>query len=217
MLHGVKINAVDTLEQYGLALAADLQVESPTLKENRIPVPGMDGSLNASYALTGGPVFNDIGITFMLISRNGQAEQSRKALMNLYNGREVRLTLPDDPDHYYHGVLTVGGVSEYNSGTIEMSMVAGPYKKRQTVTTVTGEVPAAGTLDLNIPNEGKDAMPKITCSADAQITYGTATYAVQADQPLISTGIILKAGDNAMTITAAAGTTVSVEYQEAVL
>ena len=77
MLHGVKINGVDTMEQYGLVLAADMQVEAPTLRENRYSIPGMDGSLNASYALTGGPVFNDIGITFMLISRNGQAEQSR--------------------------------------------------------------------------------------------------------------------------------------------
>ena len=142
MLHGVTINGTNTLTEYGLFLCADLKISEPKLKENRVDIPGGNGSLNMSYSPQGIPVYYDREITFSLAKRMEEAERSTivSTLRNLYHGREADLILPDDPDHRWHGVIAVGDVSGYNKGIIPIKMTAEPYKYKHNSTVVFADV-----------------------------------------------------------------------------
>ena len=130
MLYGVKINGIDTLAEYGLALASDYSIEAPTMKETRVDIPGADGSINLSYALTGRPTFNDRNISFSLFRSTHDSDlvRLRSKLMSQFHGREVQLVFPFDGSVYYSGILQIGNITNYNSSVIPVSMTASPYR-----------------------------------------------------------------------------------------
>ena len=132
MLYGVIINGINTLDEYGLLLCADLKISEPKLKENRIDIPGGDGSLNMSYAPQGIAVYYDREITFTLFKSMGEEERDElvTTLRNAWHGLEVDLILPNDTRHYWHGVISFGDISDYNAGKIPVKMTAEPYKHR---------------------------------------------------------------------------------------
>ena len=131
---GVKINGIDTYEEYGLMLLADVVVGAPELKETRIEVPGRSGTLNLSYAATGRPTYKDRPITFNLFkSVNDTAlDMLRSKLRALFHGQEVTLSFPFDKSHFYTGVIQFGEMKGYNSGKIPVSVTAYPYKYENT-------------------------------------------------------------------------------------
>lgn len=130
MFRGVKINGIDTYEEYGLMLLAGVVIGSPQLKETRKEIPGRSGSLNLSYAVTGRPTYKDRPITFELFKSvdDTALDALRTKVRGLYHGREVTLEFPFDKSHYYTGVIQFGDASGYNSGRIPVSMTAFPYK-----------------------------------------------------------------------------------------
>lgn len=130
MLYGIKINGIDTLAEYGLALAADYSIEAPTLKETRVDIPGADGSVNLSYALTGRPTFNDRNITFSLLrsAHDSDIVRLRSRLMTQFHGREVQIVFPFDSSVYYSGVMQIGEMSGYNRSIIPVKITAAPYR-----------------------------------------------------------------------------------------
>lgn len=135
---GVSINGTNTLTTYGLFLCADLKIGEPKLKENRVDIPGGDGSLNMSYSPQGWPVYYDREITFSLAKRMNEADRSTNVstIRNLWHGKEVDLILPNDTTHYWHGVITFGDISGFNAGVIPVKMTADPYKYKLTETVV---------------------------------------------------------------------------------
>lgn len=137
-LVGVSINGTNTLTTYGLFLCADLKIGEPKLKENRVDIPGGDGSLNMSYSPQGWPVYYDREISFTLAKRMGETDRSTNVstIRNLWHGKEVDLILPNDANHYWHGVITFGDISGFNAGVIPVKMTADPYKYKLTETIV---------------------------------------------------------------------------------
>lgn len=100
--------------------------------------------------------------------------------------------------------------------TIPVTVDCDPWKYKNAKTTVTGTVPESGTLSLTLANERRPAVPTVEVSAAATLTLGGKDIAVAAGSHR-SLDIRLAAGSNTLAVTAAAGTTVSVTYQEASL
>ena len=73
-LYGVKIDGADTLESYGLCVLADISIAEATPREMRVEIPGMDGTLDCSRALTGAPTFGDREISFRLFKAATDAQ-----------------------------------------------------------------------------------------------------------------------------------------------
>lgn len=207
-LSGVTINSTDTLTSYGLFLCADLKIGEPKLKENRVDIPGGNGSLNMSYSPQGYPVYNDREISFTLAKRMTDAdrETTLATIRNLWHGREVSLKLPDDTAHYWHGVISFGDISGYNSGKIPVKMTAEPYKLKNAETTVTS---GAGTVTLT--NEGMPAVPTVTSTGSATIAWDGHSVAISAGEQTIPQ-LVLPAGETEITITGSA--TVTFTWQE---
>ena len=219
MLHGVKIDGVDTLTRYGLCLLADVEIPAPAVRTTRITVPGMDGSIDASQALTGGPVYDDVDISMALFARKADTELQaiRRQLLNAYHGREVQLALPHDAAHYYLGTLSIGNLSGYGSGQIPVTLHAGPWRYKLEPTVVAASDLSATYKQLTLANEARPVIPTITVAQDTTLLWG-------GDEIALSAGthrrpeIRLAAGDNILSAKVASGTgSIEIKDQEATL
>lgn len=217
MLYGISINGVDMLEKYGLCLLADAVIPAPSPRETRYTVPGMDGSIDASRALTGEPVFDDVEITFTLFAGKPDAELSsiRTELLNSYHGQRVKVVFPPDATHYRMGTLKIGTVSEYNGGRIPVTMLADPWRYKLTPTTVARSDLGTAYKQLSLPNERRPVIPTITVEQATTLLWGGSTITLSAGT-YRRADICLAAGINILKAKVASGTgTISVEYQEA--
>lgn len=215
MLYGVKINGVDTLAEYGLALLNDIRVGIPSLKSAYVDIPGADGSLNFSYALTGGPTYNDRQITFGLFKRtdNNALEDIRQTIANLYNGRSVELQLPSAPDFQYTGVMQIGDMAGGDTGRIDVSMTANPWKLKLSDTVVQQDVEETGTVTLT--NLRKPVCPKISTTAAITLAWGENSVSLTAGSNWTVDELILQAGTTEISVTGTS--TVTFTYREGCL
>lgn len=212
MLHGVIINGTNTLSAHGLILLDDLRIEEPTKKENRINIPGADGELDLSNAPQGRPVYNNRQISFTLFKAVGEMdlETLRTSLRNAYHGQTAALILPNDPTHYYRGVMSIGAASGYNTGRIPVSMSAYPYKLKLADTVVA--VTVSGTATAVLQNERRPVAPKISTTAEITVSWGSSSVSLSAGEDWTVPGLILGPGDTEITI--AGNADVSIRYQE---
>ena len=205
-LSAVSINGTNTLTTYGLFLCADLKIGEPRLKENRVDIPGGNGSLNMSYSPQGMPVYYDREISFTLAKAMTEAarDSAVSTLRNLWHGKEVDLILPNDAAHYWHGVLAIGDVSGYNKGLIPVKMTAAPFKLKNALTTVTQT--GAGTVTLT--NERMPAVPTVTSTGAATLAWSGYSVSIAAGEQTIPQ-LVLPQGDTEITITGSATVTFS--------
>lgn len=209
MLYGVIINGINTLDEYGLLLCADLKISEPKLKENRVDIPGGDGSLNMSYAPQGIAVYYDREITFTLFKSMGEEERDElvTTLRNAWHGLEVDLILPNDTRHYWHGVISFGDISDYNAGKIPVKMTAEPYKLKTALTSVTQH--GEGTITLS--NERRPAVPTISATGPVTLAWSGNSVAIDAGEQMIPQLVLLQ-GNTEITVTGSA--TVTFTYRE---
>lgn len=219
MLYGISINGVNVLEKYGLCLLADAVIPAPSPRETRYTVPGMDGSIDASRALTGEPVFDDVEIQFTLFAGKPDAELSsiRTELLNSYHGRRVKVVFPPNAAHYRMGTLKIGAVSEYNSGRIPVTMLADPWRYKLAPTTVARSDLGTAYKQLSLLNERRPVIPTITVEQATTLLWGGSTITLSAGT-YRRADICLAAGPNILKAKVASGAgSISVEYQEASL
>lgn len=213
---GVNINGVDTFCDYGLILLADVSIGTPTLKENRIDIPGAHGSLDLSYAVTGEPLYNDRPISFTLFKRADDSAiiQLRDQLAGMFHGRQCTLRFPFDYGYYYTGTIKVGDLQGYNSGRIPISMTAAPHKLKNSITSVSSELTGEYTA-VSLINDYMPAVPTITVTEDTALLWNGAEYAISAGAHRLLDIRFAKGINNisAKLLTAASGT-ITFEYQE---
>lgn len=151
--------------------------------ENLVDVPGrVLGPLDLAETLTDGePVFTSRPLYAVFESSEGRRLE-RKAridsMVNQLQGRRVQITLPDDPDRYLVGRLTVTEL--YNDPahcSVQVDAICEPWKyaKAETVHTLTA---AAADKTVQLTNDGRMTVcPKITITGDeAQITLAFGDY-----------------------------------------
>ncbi|MEA4965381.1 MAG: hypothetical protein VB055_06130 [Oscillospiraceae bacterium] len=212
MLHGIKINGVDTLEAYGLILLSDLKIDEPELKETYVDIPGADGSLNLSYALAGRPTYKNRDISFTLYKRveDDALKLLREQLMNAYHGRQVTLQPPFETDAHYNGVIQFGALSGYRSGKIPVTMSADPWKLKNSKTVVVSNISETGVITLQ--NWGKPVSLKISTTAAITITWGSNSVSLSAGADWLVPNLVLQADETSLAVTGTS--TVTITYQE---
>ena len=125
---GTKLN---TWTNYYLAPMARPFVAAPQVKTEFINVPGADGALDYTDALTGRPRFANRSGQWQFIMENGHFSWPTvmSQMLNKLHGKKVKVVLTDDPDYYYKGriSLNVGfGNKDYSSVVIAYNF--DPYK-----------------------------------------------------------------------------------------
>lgn len=225
MMHGVFIDGVNTLSEFGLALLADVTIGSPKPKTTYIDIPEADGDLDITAALTGGDVRYEMRtVKFSLFpvhdvisgTRSPATEQHsamiRQKLAELVHGKSVKLWLPDDGEHYFVGRMSIDDKGGFNKTTIPVTMTAEPwrYKNRETIITVTED------SQVIARNETKRVTPVFeTESTAAYVTFGNIRRQLEPGSCYFR-DIVLSPGVNALGFEGVTDP-VTIRYQEAVL
>lgn len=118
-------------------------VNPPKKKTNYVNVPGSNGSLDFSEVLTGYPVFEDREGSWTFYVLNGYEgwQVIYTSIMAFLHGKKIKVTLEDDPNYYYEGILSVNkweSVKDYSKITIDYKLFPYKYWKNETTFEMTG-------------------------------------------------------------------------------
>lgn len=124
-------NAKNTWTDWHLVPASRPVFNPPSLKEHITDIPGKDGVLDFTEALTGYPMFERREGTFEFIVMNGYQEwyQLYSEIMAYLHGKILRVNLEDEPSYYYEGRFVVQEwKSEKDYSRITLAYKVDPYK-----------------------------------------------------------------------------------------
>lgn len=197
------------------------QLAQPEWRSNLIEVPGLDGVIDASTALTGDVCFAPRALEITLENSVGtRTERGIKiaALINDLAGKTMKIVLPDDQEHYVVGRINIA--LQYNDlahAALSVSASCDPWRYRRTITKIARSDLGADYKQLRLPNERRPIIPTITVDRDTTLRWGNNDIAINAGTHRLPE-IYLAAGAHTLEAKVASGSgSISVEYQEACL
>lgn len=126
------INGKHTYYYYGLYVTNTAPIAPPEVRTQYIEVPGRNGNLDLTDALTGRPVYGDREITLELGGKKPAHEWPRffSRFLADVHGKKVKIIFDNDPHCYYVGRAVVSGAYERGNeiATFSVSITAEPYK-----------------------------------------------------------------------------------------
>lgn len=229
MIFGVTFGDKHTYRDYGMLPKTRPTVAPPAIRTNYVDVPGLDGQLDLSEALTGriGYQTRDFSAEFLVIDARNRWNTLYSELMDTLHGQRVKIILDEDPGYYYMGRVTIGKfTSNKKTATISIKAECDPYKREITTSLEDWlwdsfnfesgiirdyrKIAVDGTKTIHIIGTKMPCVPTITASGEMSVSFGGTTYALQAGDNRIS-GICITQGDNALTFSGSG--TVSINYQ----
>lgn len=218
-LRGVQFGEYHTADDWSLIMH-EKTVSPPVPKTNYVSVPGRDGDLDLTEALSGVVNYQDRTASFVFLLTNGShadRENLISEIVGVLHGQSMEIIDTDDyPDYYMTGRLSVTGVSNNNAyGIIEIEAVCNPwrYAINQTVRSVTVAT-KDGTVPVVLTNSGyKTVIPTITVTGSITLTYGT-TSTVLSDGTYTLPSLRLTPGVNSLSV--AGSGTIQFAYTEAI-
>ena len=191
-------------------------------KSTLVEVPGRDGDLDLSTALTNGePRYHSRTLTVRLESSEGDRleRQARiDTMTNWLSGWSMDIILPDDDLHYITGRVQVS--QEYNDpahAAVTVTAVCEPWRYAVVETVRTVEA-TAETATVSLANMGRrSAVPTITITgtgASVALAYGAYSWQLGAGVYQLP-DIVLPQGVTDVTLSGSGS--VEFRYREAVL
>ena len=212
----------DTAE-VGLWTLTEWELTPATPLTNFVEVPGRAlGPLDMSAVLTDGePRFGSRTLTAVFESSEGtrdEREQRISQMINWLTGWRMNITVPDKPDHYLTGRLTVEKL--YNDeahGSVQVSATCDPwfYSVAETKVTLTAEATAREAVLLNTGRLTVVPLLEITgTDASVLIKFGQASWALGPGSYKLP-DLVLPQGGGVLTYSGTG--TLTLTYREAVL
>ncbi len=220
--HSINIGDKNTWDDWKLIPLERPCVAPPGVKVEYIDIPGADGSLDYSEALTGIKKTNRSGSwRFLVMNNNLEAGLAQKEWYDLYStilnyiqGKKFQVILDDDPNFYYEGRLQVSewSSSEDMYSTITFDYNFGPYKYPIDTTAgydwlwdeLFGNTIYYGSFDVdgekwrNILNDSPESVSvNVTVTSDMLVEYDGETFNLLGGEQQ-DLGFQLKPGDNFM-------------------
>lgn len=136
--NSVTLNGKHTYYDYGLYVTNTNPVAPPTPKTQYIEIPGRNGDLDLTEALTGYTVYNNRTITLKLGGKKNPELWTifRRMFLNEIHGKTVKVVFDDEPEFYYVGRATVNADwTQMNTiASFTVTINAEPYKYSLTST-----------------------------------------------------------------------------------
>lgn len=198
------------------------ELDSVSIRANYVEVPGRDGDLDLSTALTDGvPRYGNRNLTVSLECSEGtrlEREAMINTMINWLDGWRLNIILPDDPDHYLTGRVHVA--REYNDpahAAVTVTSVCDPwrYNARETVVKLTARETEQEAL---LTNDGRRTVVPLLLiegeGASVSLKFGTASWVLSAGSYQLPDLVLNQGGD----VIKYSGTgSLTFTYQEAVL
>lgn len=218
-LRGIQFGKFHTAEDWNLILHEKI-VSPPVPKTNYVSVPGRDGDLDLTEALSGVVNYQDRKASYTFLLTDGtHADRVEliSQIIGVLHGQSVQIIDTDDyPDYYMNGRLTVTDVSNSNAyGILKIEAVCQPWRyainqKTKAVTVTASD----GTVTVTMTNSGyKTVAPTLTVTGSITLTYGSTSTTLSAGTYILA-GLRFTPGVNTVTV---AGTgSITISYQEAI-
>lgn len=130
--HSITIGEKNTWDDWHLVPLSRPKFVMPPVKTNYIDIPGSDGLLDLTTALSGRPTYGNRqgSFEFLVMNDYGEWYERYSEIASYLHGREFRATLDDDPTYYYEGRFSVNEwKSEPQWSQLVIDYSVGPYKK----------------------------------------------------------------------------------------
>ena len=131
MYHSITFGDKNTWDDWRLVPASRPLFNPPAQKVKTLDIPGGDGVIDLSQALTGYPVYqNRTGsIEFIVMNDFKPWHMAYSDIMDYLHGQTMRAILEDDPEYFYEGRFTVNAwKSEKDWSRLVIDYDVGPYK-----------------------------------------------------------------------------------------
>lgn len=131
MYHSVTFGDKNTWSDWRLVPSSRPLFNPPAPKVKTLDIPGGNGVIDLSQALTGYPVYqNRTGsIEFIVMNDFRPWHEAYSDIMDYLHGQSMRAILEDDPDYFYEGRFSVNAwKSEKDWSRIVIDYDVGPYK-----------------------------------------------------------------------------------------
>ena len=210
---GVTIGDKHTLKDWNLGWTA-ITLGFPEAKTYEQDIPGADGVLDITEAVTGGDVkYKNRSISLEFETSDEDFFEWGPMISNIANylaGQKKKVILDTDPSFYYIGRLTIDvEKTDRLNGKLVMSGEV-DFNFETDIIREYGGSKVSGKYELNIYGRRKRVIPVIECDTPMQVTYNGATYDLPKGKSKVF-DIWLSEGDNLLTFTG--NGTVSVDYR----
>lgn len=131
MYHSITFGTKNSYDDWHLVATSRPLINPPTVKTKYVDIPGANGSLDLTQALTGSPAYNNREGAFEFYVLNGHKpwQELYSEIMQYLHGKEMRLILEDDPDYYYTGRFFVASwTSDKDYSRIAIQYNLKPFK-----------------------------------------------------------------------------------------
>lgn len=169
------VGGIDLTDKFKIALLDGYELNPPEPKYHFVDIPGGDGFLDLTTALTGDVVYSqrEQKFTFALLYPDQRLEEIKTKLNNLLHGRYFEYQITMDPEYIYKGRLKVSSYqhSAYTDGIvafIQIEAVADPYKYKPQQTY---EVTAPGGRWFHFMSGRKPVRPIIEVEFPTQVIW----------------------------------------------
>ena len=214
---GVKFDTKHSYDDFGMVLSSK-SIPLPKPKTESVTVPGSDGELDLSTALTDGEIkFDNRTLTFKftLLTKSRTWEGIKSSISNYLHGKKMKVILDNDKAFYYIGRCTVDPFTESKKGaSLTIKVDAEPYKYDIQDSTEnwiwdsfnfeTGiiyklkEISVTPSTEIVIPSRRMKVVPVITTDTPMDVVFNGVTYRLsEGDNRILN--IIFSEGENTLT------------------
>lgn len=192
------LNGKHTFYDYGLYVTNTNPVAPPTPRTQYIQIPGRNGNLDLTEALTGYTVYDNRTITLKLGGKKNPElwPTFRRVFMNEIHGKIVKVIFDDEKEYYYIGRATVN--ADWNQGhaiaSFTVTINAEPYKYSITSTVEPWEwdsfsfvdgviqeyadLVVAGVLEYTVVGSEMPVIPEFIVTGNLIVEYEGTSYAL---------------------------------------
>ena len=192
-MKGVTFGTKHSYKDFGLILTSKT-VNLPDLKTETQDVPGMDGELDLTDAITDDVKFKNrkLSFTFTAIDPVKQFFIVLSEVTNFLHGKRLRVVMDDDKNFYYEGRCKVNQFkTDKRTATIIIDCDVEPFKTEinsagepwiwDTFSFVDGiiyvnEVKVSRRATINLINRRKIVSPTFTCTSAMTVSFNSSTY-----------------------------------------
>ena len=208
---------VASFSQWGM-FCTSLIIEEPEPKESYVDIPFGDGALDLTESLTGEVTYKNrlLEATFAYNGPVNQWEPLKRQIRAHLHGKRRRIEATELMEHFLVGRCRTAFERDGMILRLTVSAICEPYqyKKLKTVYHVT--LDETETKTITCANARQRVIPILTTSDTLDIVFNDSSFSVGAGVHQL-TNLIFDEGDNVLTLSAAEGTTVIIEYREGAL
>lgn len=200
---------------FGLILG-EVEITAPEIQEQYEDIPGIDGQLDLSEALTGDVLYKNRTIKMTLYSIGDMHDwfNMTSSIQNILHGRNCKIIFDVDSAYYWQGRVKVDIAHSKRTHTITIECNAEPYKYE--ISNRYKDIKIDGNCCINIIGGRKREIPSFTTTCDnLQIDYNNKTYFVSKNEEKAFSDIIIEEGNNILSFTGTG--TFSIKYKGGIL